>query len=73
MTTPVSVDSAIAEILLSGRATTASEAEEMFLDEHLADVVRLVGSPLSDQEFRNHELIVLLFSHGSRPLEDSLA
>jgi hypothetical protein len=68
----MNADAAIAELLLSGRAAAAAEAEEMFLDAHLADVLRLVASPLSEEEFRNHELIRLLFAHGSRPREDSL-
>jgi hypothetical protein len=65
-------DSAINELLLSGRAETAAQAEELFLDEHLQEVLRLVASPLSDREFRDHRLIRLLLSHGSRPSEDSL-
>jgi hypothetical protein len=69
----MNADAVITELLLSGRAATAAQAEAMFLDEHLADVLRLVASPLSDEEFRNHELIRLLFAHGSRALEDSLA
>jgi hypothetical protein len=35
-------------------------------------VLQLVASPLSDGEFRDHPLIRLLLSHGSRPSEDSL-
>ena len=48
------------------------EADELYLDEHLADVVRLVDSDLSDDEFRRHPLIALLLARGSRPTEDAL-
>jgi hypothetical protein len=48
------------------------EAEELYLDEHLADVVRLVDTDLSGDEFRRHPLIALLLARGSRPSEDAL-
>ncbi len=66
-------EGAITDLLLSGRAETAAQAEELFLNEHLQEVLHLVASPLSDPEFREHPLIRLLLSHGSRPSEDSLA
>jgi hypothetical protein len=66
-------DDPIVAMLLRGEADTVSEAEEKYLDAHIADVVRLVESPLSDDELRNHPLIVMLLSHGSRDWEDSLA
>jgi hypothetical protein len=62
----------IVEILLSGRATTVDEAEELYLDTHLDDVVRLACSNMSDEEFRRHPLIALLFARGSRGWEDAL-
>jgi hypothetical protein len=61
----------VIELLLSGRARTVEEAEELYLDTHLDDVIRLVEGPLSEAEFRRHPLIVLLMSHGSRAREDS--
>jgi hypothetical protein len=72
MTSPCWKSDPIIELLLSGRAQTVEEAEELYLDSHLQDVVRLVESPLSDAEFRCHPLIVLLMAHGSRAREDSL-
>ena len=69
----MNLDAAIAELLWSGRAATAAEAEELYLNEHLGELLRLVASPISDLEFRHHPLIRLLFAHGSRPWEDSLA
>lgn len=62
----------VADLILRGEAATADEAEEIYLERNLAEVVRLVRSPLSDDEFRRHPLVQLLFSRGSRPWEDSL-
>jgi hypothetical protein len=63
----------IVDLLLRGEAETAAEAEALYLDRHLADVLRLVEGPLSEEEFRSHPLIALLLSHGSRAWEDSLS
>ena len=62
----------VADLILAGRADTVDEAEELYLDEHLDEVVTLVASELSDEAFRAHPLIVLLLARGSRPWEDSL-
>lgn len=62
----------VAALILAGRASTVDEAEELYLDEHLDEVVRLVDSDLSEEEFRRHPLIALLLARGSRPSEDSL-
>ena len=62
----------VARLLLDGRAATPSEAEQHYLEENLDEVLRLVQSPLSEEEFRRHPLITILFSHGSRGWEDSL-
>lgn len=64
-----SVNRQIDELLLSGRAKSAFEAEEMFLDAHLSELVELVRV-LDDRDFQNHEAVKLLMSHGSRRLED---
>ena len=73
-TNPTSIlDDPIAQLLLRGEADDPSAAERIYLDAHIADVVALVNSPLSDAEFRRHPLIIMLFSHGSREWEDSLA
>lgn len=58
-------------LLASGRAPTAAEAEAMVLDAHLADIA-LLAETLSDESFRRHELVRLLFAHGSRSWEDSV-
>lgn len=66
------LDDPVAQTLLAGEATTPSDAERKYLENHLEEVFRLVESPLSDEEFRRHPLIAMLFSHGSRGWEDSL-
>ena len=66
------LDDPVAKILLSGQAASPSEAERIYLEQHLDDVFQLVESPLSEDEFRRHPLIAMLFSHGSRAWEDSL-
>lgn len=59
----------IEQILLSGRASTASEAESIYLDEHLEEIAEL-AVVLNDRELRDHEAVKLLVSHGSRSWED---
>jgi hypothetical protein len=66
------LDDPVAQLLLTGEAATPSEAERKYLESHLDEVLLLVESPLSDDEFRRHPLIAMLFSHGSRGWEDSL-
>ena len=69
--TSESVDAQVDQLLLSGQARTASEAEEMFLDAHLPDIAQLVLE-LDDVSFQQHEAVKLLMAHGSRRLEDAL-
>ncbi len=66
------LDDPVEQLLLDGQAGTPSETEPQYLESHLDEVLRLVESPLSEQEFRRHPLIALLLSHGSRGWEDSL-
>ncbi len=68
---PPTTDPVVA-LLLAGRAATVDEAEELYLDASIPEVVRLARSPLSDREFREHPLIQLLLARGSRGWEDSL-
>ncbi|MBI4870134.1 MAG: hypothetical protein HY814_01035, partial [Candidatus Riflebacteria bacterium] len=62
----------VCSLLLNGEASTVEQAEELFLDRHLQVIVDLAESGLSEREFRDHWLIRLLLSHGSRGWEDSL-
>jgi hypothetical protein len=71
MSDPAASDPVV-ELLLSGRARTVEEAEEMYLDASIPEVLRLAASDLSDAEFRAHPLIQLLLARGSRGWEDSL-
>ncbi len=69
---PTILDDPVAQLLLTGQASTPSEAERRYLESHLGEIFQLLQSPLSEEEFRRHPLIALLFSHGSRGWEDSL-
>lgn len=62
----------VADLLAAGVASDLNEAEEMYLDQNLDEIVRLVESSLTDEEFRRHPLISLLMARGSRGWEDSL-
>ena len=63
----------VVEMLLREEASNPSEAEARYLDAHIEDIVELVKSSLTEEEFRRHPLIMMLFAHGSREWEDSLA
>jgi hypothetical protein len=62
----------VAQLLLSGRAETLREAEELYLDSCLPEVVRLLQSGLSDEELGQHPLMQMLRSHGSRGWEEAV-
>lgn len=62
----------VARLLLDGRASTLREAEELYLDNCLPEVVALLRSPLSDDEIASTPLMTMLRSHGSRPWEESV-
>ena len=66
------MDDEILTLLETGQAADLHQAEEIYLDRHLDDLLALVASPLTDEEFRRDPFIRLLLSHGSRPWEDSL-
>jgi len=62
----------VLHLLLTGQAQTVAEAEEMYLNASLPEVIRLLQSPLSDEELGQHPLLVMYRCHGSRGWEDSL-
>ena len=62
----------VAQLLLRGRAATLREAEELYLDSCLPEVVRLLQSELSDEELGRHPLMQMLRSHGSRGWEEEI-
>jgi hypothetical protein len=69
---PGVTDDPVLSFLLSGAARTLHEAEEKYLDASFAEVIRLAGSGLSNDELAGHPLYRLLLAHGSRGWEDSL-
>ncbi len=62
----------VGQLLLCGRAQTLHEAEELYLDSCLPEVLRLLQSELSDDELGRHPLMQMLRSHGSRGWEEAL-
>lgn len=69
---PGVTDDPVLRMILDGRATSLHEAEELFLDESLADISRLIASPLDNEALLRHPLMQLLASHGGRGWEESL-
>jgi hypothetical protein len=69
---PGVTDDPVLGLILSGRAGDLDEAEELYLDESLPDIVRLVGSALTNADLERHPLLTLLRSRGMRGREDSL-
>lgn len=62
----------VAQLLLRGEAETLREAEELYLDSCLPEVVRLLQSGLSDEELGRHPLMRMLRAHGSRGWEEAI-
>jgi hypothetical protein len=62
----------VAQLLLRGRAETVREAEELYLDSCVPEVLRLLQSDLSDEELGRHPLMQMLRSHGSRGWEEAV-
>jgi hypothetical protein len=69
--TGVTVDPVLSRIL-TGRARTLDEAEEIYLDESLPQLLELLRQPIPDEELARHPLMRLLRLRGSRGWEDSL-
>ena len=69
---PGVTDDPVLRLLCLGKAKTLDEAEEMYLDAALPDVLELLQSPRSDEELAEHPLMKLLRVRGSRGREDSV-
>lgn len=69
---PGVTDDPVLRLILDGRADTLHDAEELYLDASLADISRLIASPLDDEALLRHPLMRLLAAHGGRGWEDSL-
>lgn len=68
----LALDDPIVHLLLTGQAETVGEAEELYLNQSLPEVIHLLQGPLSDEELGRHPLLVMYRRHGSRGWEDSL-
>jgi hypothetical protein len=62
----------VAQLQLCGMAETLREAEELYLNSCLPDVLGLLQSELSDEELGRHPLMRMLRSHGSRWWEEAI-
>ena len=69
---PGVTDDPILRLILAGKARTLDEAEEMYLDESLPEVLELLRKPIPNEELARHPLMTLLRVRGSRGREDSL-
>ncbi|MEX0613243.1 MAG: hypothetical protein WD229_14075 [Pirellulales bacterium] len=69
---PGLTDDPVIQLLLRGEAQTLHDAEEMYLNAAIPEILELLAGPLTTDELARHPLIDLLVSHGSRGWEDSI-
>jgi hypothetical protein len=69
---PGVTDDPVLRLILTGEAQSLDEAEEMYLDRSLPEVLELLRKPIPDEELAQHPLMTLLRVRGSRGREDSL-
>lgn len=69
---PGVTDDPVLRLILEGKAKDWDEAEEMYLDSVLPQVLELLQRPIPDDELASHPLMTLLRVRGSRGREDSL-
>jgi hypothetical protein len=69
---PGVTDDPVLLLILAGKARTLDQAEEMYLDGALPEVVELLRQPIPDEELARHPLSTLLRVRGSRGREDSI-
>lgn len=65
-------DDPISQLLLRGEARTLHEAEEMYLNAAMPEVLNLLRSSLDSRQLSKHPLLNLMLAHGSRGWEDSI-
>ncbi len=65
-------DDPVLRLILDGTARTLDEAEEIYLDRSLPEILELLRKPIPDEELADHPLMMLLRVRGSRGREDSL-
>jgi hypothetical protein len=68
---PRMMDEQILELLLRGEAATLHDAEEMYLNAAIPEILDLLASSLSNEELSEEPILALILSHGSRGWEDS--
>jgi hypothetical protein len=69
---PGVTDDPVIRLIFTGRAKDLDEAEEIYLDESLPEILELLRKPIPDEELARHPLMSLLRVRGSRGWEDSL-
>jgi hypothetical protein len=69
---PGVTDDPVLLLILAGKARSLDEAEEMYLDESIPEVLELLRQPMPDEQLARHPLLTLLRVRGSRSREDSL-
>ena len=69
---PGITDDPVLRLILEGRAANLYEAEEIYLNESLDEIIRLIGSPIDNETLLKNPLMQLLAAHGTRGWEDSL-
>jgi hypothetical protein len=65
-------DDPVLLLILAGKARSLDEAEEMYLDQSLPEVLELLRQPIPDEQLARHPLLTLLRVRGGRSREDSL-
>jgi hypothetical protein len=63
---PGVTDDPVLCLILEGRARNLDEAEEIYLDKSLPEVLELLRKPIPDEELAEHPLMKLLRVRGSR-------
>jgi hypothetical protein len=69
---PGVTDDPVLRLILEGKARNLDEAEEMYLDGAMPEILELLGMPIPDEELADHPLFKLLRVRGSRGSEDSI-
>ena len=69
---PGVTDDPVIQYILRGEARTLHEAEEMYLNAAMPEILALLTGPLTGEELDDHPLLNLLLAHGSRGWEDSI-
>jgi hypothetical protein len=65
-------DDPVIRLLLRGEAQNLHEAEELYLDAAIPEILDLLRGPLGNEELAGHPLLMLALAHGSRGWEDSI-